>query len=324
MRAGLALLLLLVSALLAAPGARAHDTNMAVLQLDELQPGRFMTRWIVRSDGDALKPVYPPHCALEEAPVLDCGTEGLTGELALTGFGPSRSAAVLRIAYRDGSTQVFTLTAAAPAVMLVRQSVGDGLDGWLHVFSAYTVIGIEHILLGVDHLLFVLGLIWIVRSRWMLAKTVTAFTIAHSVTLAAASLGWIGVPESAVNAAIALSIVFVGVEMLRLDQGEAGLTSRFPWVVAFAFGLLHGFGFADGLAKLGLPEAVLPLGLLAFNLGVEIGQLAFVLLVLALAWSFRTLLVRWPRWSRPLPAYAIGSLAAFWFIGRMSLLVTTS
>jgi hypothetical protein len=323
MRPYLVLLLMLATALAAAAPARAHDTNMAVLQLDELQAGRFMTRWVVHSDGDALRPVYPPHCDLE-APVLDCGAEGLAGAVALDGFGPSQSAAVLRIAYRDGGTRVFTLTAAAPSVTLAVQPGADGLAGWLRVFGAYTVIGIEHILLGVDHLLFVLGLIWIVRSRWMLAKTITAFTLAHSVTLAAASFGWIGVPESAVNAAIALSIVFIGVEMLRLDRGEGGLTSRFPWVVAFAFGLLHGFGFADGLAKLGLPESVLPVGLLAFNLGVEIGQLGFVLLVLALAWSFRVLLVHWPRWSGPLPAYAIGSLAAFWFIGRLNVLVTIS
>lgn len=321
MRVGLLLLLIFVA--IAPEVARAHDTNMAVLQLDELQPGRFMTRWIVRSNGDALTPVYPAHCSLE-APVLDCGAEGLVGEIALQGLGPSQSAAVLRVTHRGGSTQVFTLTTGAPSASLAAPLNADSLEGWLRIGGAYIVIGIEHILLGVDHLLFVLGLMWIVRGRWMLTKTITGFTIAHSITLAAASFGWIGVPESAVNAAIALSIVFVGVEMLRVDRGEGGLTSRYPWIVAFAFGLLHGFGFADGLARLGLPDAVLPLGLLAFNLGVEIGQFGFVFLVLMLAWAFRTLQVRWPRWSLPLPAYGIGSLAAFWFIGRIDILFFTT
>jgi hypothetical protein len=316
------LLLLLLFAAAMPELARAHDTNMAVLQLDELQPGRFMTRWIVRSNGDALTPVYPARCRLE-APVLDCGAGRLVGEIALEGLGPSQSAAVLRVTHRGGSTQVFTLTTGAPSANLAAPLDADSLEGWLRVGGAYTVIGIEHILLGIDHLLFVLALMWIVRGPWMLAKTITGFTIAHSITLAAASLGLIGVPERAVNAAIALSIVFVGVEMLRVDRGQGGLTGRYPWIVAFAFGLLHGFGFADGLAKLGLPEAVLPLGLLTFNLGVEIGQLGFVVLVLVLVWAFRTLQVRWPRWSLPVPAYAIGSLAAFWFIGRIDVLFFT-
>lgn len=149
--------------------------------------------------------------------------------------------------------------------------------------------GIEHILLGVDHLLFVLGLIWIVRSRWMLIKTITAFTVAHSLTLAAATFGLVGVPERPVNALIALSIVFMGVEIVKLRHGQVGLTARHPWIVAFAFGLLPGFGFATALTILGLPPGDLPLALLAFNVGVEIGQIAFVSLVLALIWAFREL-----------------------------------
>ena len=177
-------------------------------------------------------------------------------------------------------------------------------------------------LLGVDHLLFVLGLIWIVRTRWMLIKTITSFTIAHSITLAAATLGIVGVPERAVNAAIALSIVFIGVEIVKLHRGQVGLTVRHPWVVAFAFGLLHGFGFATALTALGLPPGDLPLALLSFNVGVELGQVAFVLLVLALQWALRVLTLEPPAWSRNAPAYAIGGIAAFWFIGRMTAIVT--
>jgi HupE / UreJ protein len=321
-------LLFIVPALLAGlvsvpSGSLAHDANMAVLQLEEHQPGSFMTRWILRSDGPALTPRFPDHCRFE-APLLECGDAGLSGRIALAGLGAGQSAAILRITYRDGHTQVFTLTADAPGVSIAASLAGGGMADWLRVAGAYVVLGIEHILLGLDHLLFVLGLMWIVRSRWMLGKTITAFTVAHSITLAVTTLGWVGVPEGPVNAAIALSIVFVGVEMLRQEAGQGGLASRFPWVVAFAFGLLHGFGFADGLAKLGLPANILPVGLLAFNMGVEVGQLAFVFLVLALGWACRVLLVRWPRWSIPLPAYAIGSLAAFWFIGRMDVLLTAS
>lgn len=187
---------------------------------------------------------------------------------------------------------------------------------------AYVQTGIEHILLGVDHLLFVLGLIWIVRSRWMLIKTITAFTVAHSLTLAAATFGLVGVPERPVNALIALSIVFMGVEIVKLRHGQVGLTARHPWIVAFAFGLLPGFGFATALTILGLPPGDLPLALLAFNVGVEIGQIAFVSLVLALIWAFRELQLRWSRWSESIPAYTIGGIAAFWFIDRTLLIIT--
>ncbi|MCG8443013.1 MAG: HupE/UreJ family protein, partial [Caulobacterales bacterium] len=184
-----------------------------------------------------------------------------------------------------------------------------------------TLIGVEHILLGVDHLLFVLGLMWISRTRWMLLKTITAFTLAHSVTLGAVTFGWVGVPESFVNAMIALSIVFVAVEVMNARAGRSTLTLRHPWAVSFFFGLLHGFGFANALINLGLPDAAVPLALLAFNIGVELGQIAFVFGVLALAWSYRVMRVAWPSWSQVAPAYAIGGLAAFWFYQRVEILL---
>jgi hydrogenase/urease accessory protein HupE len=181
---------------------------------------------------------------------------------------------------------------------------------------SYLRLGVQHIVLGVDHLLFVLGLLLIVSDRWMLAKTVTAFTVAHSITLAIATLGWASAPVVPLNAAIALSILFLGPEIVRTWRGESSFTIRHPWVVAFAFGLLHGFGFASGLTAMGLPRAEIPLALLLFNLGVELGQLAFVALVLLLARSFRTLEIRWPRWIEALPAYAVGGLGAFWTMQR--------
>jgi hydrogenase/urease accessory protein HupE len=178
-----------------------------------------------------------------------------------------------------------------------------------------------HILLGVDHLLFVLGLLLIVQDRWTLVKTVTSFTLAHSITLAIATLGYARAPLPPLNAAIALSILFLGPEIVRRWRGESSFTIRHPWVVAFAFGLLHGFGFASGLTAMGLPQAEVPLALLLFNLGVELGQVAFVLLVVLLERAFRVLEVRWPRLIERLPGYAVGSLGAYWTIQRTLVLL---
>jgi hydrogenase/urease accessory protein HupE len=175
--------------------------------------------------------------------------------------------------------------------------------------------------MGVDHLLFVLGLLLIVQNRWMLVKTITSFTVAHSITLAIATLGYASAPLPPLNAAIALSILFLGPEIVRTWRGETSFTIRHPWVVAFAFGLLHGFGFATGLTAMGLPTNEVPLALLLFNVGVEIGQIAFVLLIVLLERSFRILEVVWPRWARAFPGYAVGSLGAFWTIQRTVMLI---
>jgi hypothetical protein len=189
------------------------------------------------------------------------------------------------------------------------------------VMGTYVVEGIRHILFGADHLLFVLGLLLIVRSGWMLVKTITAFTVAHSITLAIATLGYASAPALPLNAAIALSILFLGPEIVRVWRGETSFTIRHPWVVAFAFGLLHGFGFASAMTSAGLPRQELPLALLSFNVGVELGQLGFVALILAIERSFRVLEVRWPRWVQALPGYTIGTLGAFWTIQRVALLI---
>jgi hydrogenase/urease accessory protein HupE len=187
--------------------------------------------------------------------------------------------------------------------------------------GAYIVQGIRHILFGADHMLFVLGLLLIVKNRWMLLKTVTAFTVAHSITLAIATLGYAEAPVLPLNAAIALSILFLGPEIVRSWRGETSFTINHPWVVAFAFGLLHGFGFASALTGAGLPRSDLPLALVSFNVGVELGQLGFIGLILALEHSFRILEVRWPRWAQALPGYAVGSLGAFWTIQRVAMMI---
>jgi hydrogenase/urease accessory protein HupE len=219
------------------------------------------------------------------------------------------------VQHADESVETHVLKPTQPSITL--RAAGDTRRG----VGAYLYLGIEHILLGVDHLLFVLGLLLIVRDRWMLVKTVTAFTIAHSITLAVATFGIAQVPAAPLNAAIALSILFLGPEIVRRWRGQTSFTIRHPWVVAFAFGLLHGFGFASGLAQLGLPKGEIPLALLLFNVGVEIGQLAFVLLILLLERAFRLLEIHWPRIVERLPGYLVGTLGAFWTIQRVAILL---
>jgi hypothetical protein len=299
----------------AAATAAAHEATMAVLALREVGPGNFVGQWKLEPTDKTLKPVFPPHCQWSP-PELECGERGLSGRISFEGLGSKQSAVMIRIARRTGPAEAYTLTAAHPTATVLSGN-SDGLSAQFELADVYVNLGIDHILRGIDHLLFVLGLIWLVRGWWMLVHTITAFTVAHSLSLAAATFGWIGVPEGPLNASIALSIVFVGVEIVKLQRGQIGLTARYPWVVAFAFGLLHGLGFATALTNLGIPQASLPFALLFFNIGVEIGQLAFVFVVLALIWAHRRAEATLPRWGAALPAYAIGSIAAFWFLLRV-------
>jgi hydrogenase/urease accessory protein HupE len=241
---------------------------------------------------------------------------GLAGQrIAIDGLSTSLTDVLVRLQWASGATETYRLDCEKTSF------VAAGSPSWFQVAGAYTFMGIEHILLGIDHLLFVLGLLLIVRGIGTLVKTITAFTVAHSITLALAVLGVVNVPSRPVDAAIALSIVFLGAEILHAQRGREGLTVRYPWIVAFAFGLLHGLGFAGALTSLGLPPADIPLALLFFNVGVEIGQLLFVLFFAVLAWAFRTLQVVWPKWSEPVPAYAIGTLASYWFLGRFFVMM---
>jgi hydrogenase/urease accessory protein HupE len=193
-------------------------------------------------------------------------------------------------------------------------------QGPLTVAGAYLSHGIEHILLGIDHLLFVLGLILIVRSKRMLLLTVTGFTVAHSITLSLATLGVLHVPGPPVEACIALSILLLASEILRRQRGEPSLTASWPWAVAFSFGLLHGLGFASALIDIGLPRGDVPLALLSFNVGVEAGQLAFIAAVLGVIGSAKQF--RIPeiveRRLRTVTAYGVGTVAAFWFVERLA------
>jgi hydrogenase/urease accessory protein HupE len=181
----------------------------------------------------------------------------------------------------------------------------------------YLRLGVEHILTGIDHLLFVLALLLIARGRWQLVKTVSAFTLSHSITLTAATLGFVHVPAAPVEAIIALSIVFVAVEIVHLHAGREGVTARAPWVVALTFGLLHGLGFAGGLSAVGLPAGHIPIALLFFSIGVETGHLLFVATVLSFMALGRRIGVTLPHWAELGPPYAIGSVAMFWVMQRV-------
>jgi hydrogenase/urease accessory protein HupE len=253
---------------------------------------------------------------LLERRLIDAGKNGLAGKrIEFVGLQATITDVLARVQTLDGARATTLVHPARPWVEITTS------QGVLAVASTYLMHGIEHILFGTDHLLFVLGLMLMVHDRWMLLKTITAFTVAHSITLAAATLGYAHVPAPPLNAGIALSIMFVGVEVLRSRRGETSLALRQPWLVAFAFGLVHGLGFASGLVSLGLPQGDIPLALLLFNVGVEVGQLLFVALILLLVRSFRLLEIHWPRPVWMMPAYAVGSLGAFWTVDRIVAMI---
>ena len=239
---------------------------------------------------------------------------GLVGQtIRIDGLPSSITDVLVRVERSDGTTQVTRLLPSNPA-FVIEASAGPG-----EVARTYLVLGVQHILLGIDHLLFVLALLLIVKGVGRVVTTVTAFTLAHSITLAAAILGLVRVPSPPVEAAIALSIVFVAAEIVHGVQGRPGLTARWPWVVAFTFGLLHGFGFAGALSEIGLPQNAIPLALFLFNVGVELGQLLFVGAFVIAALLVARVHILWPRWMELAPAYAIGSIAMFWVIQRVTV-----
>jgi HupE / UreJ protein len=309
--------LLLLAALLYPCELRAHVAAIGAIEFREVRPGAFIGRWMVEPTigAERVDLRMPPHCFLR-MPELNCGAKGLFGRITIGNLGTNMSAVLIKIIPLKGEPHSYTITTANPVVSIL----GSGqptIETWIELAKTYVNYGIDHILLGADHLLFVLGLIWLVPVGWRLFETITAFTIGHSISLAAAAFGVVGIAERPLNACIALSIVFVGVEMVRQLRGEVGLTARFPWAVAAAFGLLHGVGFATALAGLGIERRLLPASLLFFNVGVEIGQIAFVLVVLALFWAHAKSQANLPKWGEALPAYAIGSVASFWFLLRI-------
>jgi hydrogenase/urease accessory protein HupE len=311
--------------------AWAHEARPAYLEIKETAPGQFHVLWrtpvlsgmrmpIVLKLPEDIKNLQEPTVeeladSLVERRVIDAGPTGLAGKrIEFVGLQASITDVLVRVEMLDGRNYT-TIVRPSQAWLEIAAS-----QSRLQVAGAFMVQGIRHILFGADHLLFVLGLLLIVKNRWMLLKTVTAFTCAHSITLAIATLGYAEAPMIPLNAAIALSILFLGPEIVKSWRGETSFTIRHPWVVAFAFGLLHGFGFASALTSAGLPRHELPLALLSFNVGVEIGQVSFVALILLLERSFRLLEIRWPRWAQAMPGYTVGSLGAFWTWQRLAIL----
>jgi hydrogenase/urease accessory protein HupE len=309
----------------------AHEVRPGFLELRETSPDTYSVLWKHPAGGEvqiSIAPVFPEGCSfrtpdrqqMTPGAVIVRGTlrcEGGIGGKTITiaGLEATITDVLIRLHNADGRLESHLVRPTAPSVTL------GGTTTTGQRVLAYLQLGVQHILLGVDHLLFVLGLLLIVQDRWMLLKTITSFTVAHSITLAVATLGYASAPLPPLNAAIALSILFLGPEIVRVWRGETSFTIRHPWVVAFAFGLLHGFGFASGLTNMGLPPAEIPLALLLFNVGVEIGQLFFVLLILALERAFRVLEIQWPRAIELFPGYAVGSLGAYWTIQRTLMLV---
>jgi hydrogenase/urease accessory protein HupE len=330
MKGALVLLILLATF---ASGAFAHEVRPAYLELRQTGPETYAALWKVPGLGEDLRlGLYvelPAGCtnvteprasmvdnAYTERWTVNCAG-GLTGgTIRIAGLTATATDVLARLERLDGTTQVTRLMPAAPSFMV------EAAPRAMQVARTYLMLGVEHILGGIDHLLFVLALLILVKGTRRLIATVTAFTVAHSLTLAGATLGVVHVPGPPVEAAIALSIVFVAAEIIRSRQGNAGLTERFPWVVAFTFGLLHGFGFASALNEVGLPQSAILVALLFFNVGVEIGQLLFiasVFAVIALAWQVtRRIGMSQPAWAWRVPPYVIGSVAAFWIIQRIA------
>jgi hypothetical protein len=306
---------LTVLALLWAGLCTAHEMSMAEVELRQTGPAEFLWNWGAgnRTGETVLQPLWPEGC-IDDAGVLRCGAAGLAGRMGMAGVGQKFSAVLVRVHWADGQTRVYTLTAGQPAVTLYGSA--DDRRGMGEIARAYGLLGVEHILGGIDHLLFVLGLLFLVGLRRRLVLTITAFTVAHSLTLALSALDLLTLRPPPVEAVIALSIMLVAAEALH---DKPTVSRRWPALVALLFGLVHGLGFAGALKEIGLPENHLTVALLTFNLGVEFGQLMVVALAAGLAWALR----RWLPAGHPAPLrarvavlYGIGALAAFWTLER--------
>ena len=323
-----ACLSLVLVALAPSPTARAHEIRPALLQIEETGPGVFQVTWKLPGLGDralGLEPILPdnlrpvgptavrqvPGAWVQRTTYQSDGTAVVGQSISIDGLAGVQTDVLLRVQLLDGRTHSTVLRPNSPTFEIpTRESKKEvAFETWR--------MGVVHILEGYDHLLFLLALMLIVTGFWRLVKTITAFTVAHSITLGLATLGVVHFPTAPTEAVIALSIVFLAAEVIRMRNGEVVLTERYPWVVAFGFGLIHGLGFAGALSQIGIPEQEVPLSLLMFNLGVETGQIAFVTVVaLALA-GIRRIPVTPPRGAWRWAPYAIGGLATFWTIQRL-------
>jgi hydrogenase/urease accessory protein HupE len=308
---------------------QAHELQPSSMELRQLTPERFEVIWRA--------PVYygKPHPAQLQLPetwktvgeptakqlpdsalhrhVVDVPGGVIDGAVIhFIGLESTITDVFARFVWQDGSESTAIARPSQPWIEVIAQR-----STW-QVAWDYTVLGVDHILSGFDHLTFVLALLLIVSGARRLLITVTSFTLAHSITLAMATLGVLWVPGPPVEAVIALSILFLASELVKVNRGLPSLTARYPWIIAFTFGLLHGFGFAGALGEVGLPQNEVPLALLMFNVGVELGQLLFIAVILSIILLLKRLHRKWPAWLRQVPAYGIGGIAAFWLIERVA------
>jgi len=309
----------------------AHELRPGFLEIRQTGMEAYDVRFKVPARGDMRLALYvrmPDECAdtapvrtertgtaIVEGRVVSCPGGLAEHRVSIDGLAGTFTDVVARVELADGGVQGARLTPDKPYFTVAAAPT------WLDTARTYFLLGVEHILLGVDHLLFVLALMILVRNTWMLLKVITAFTVAHSITLAVAALDIIQIPQAPVEAVIALSIMFVAAETLPQKRNEHDLASKAPWIIAFAFGLLHGLGFGGALKEIGLPQSDVPLALLTFNLGVEAGQVLFVLAILGLKAAFDRVLELNRPWARTAIGYGIGSLAAMWFVQRVALML---
>lgn len=306
--------------------AAAHEIRPAFLQIREIEPSTYDVLWKTPAQGDmrlALNVILPRQCrslgvprtTLVNAAVIEHRRTlcegGLSGKrIAFENLATTLTDVILRFEPIAGSPKTLRVNGAAPFVVIpVQQSIGE-------VAAEYFHFGVEHILFGFDHLLFVLCLLMLVGDVKRLLFAITAFTVAHSITLAGTTFGWLRLASAPVEACIALSIAFVAAEIIKTRAGRSSMTQRRPWIASFGFGLLHGFGFASALHDIGMPDDALPLALLSFNLGVEAGQILFVAAVLTLMFLWRRYAPRPPAYAWRAPPYIAGVAACFWFIER--------
>ena len=310
--------------------ARAHEVRPAYLELKQTSHDTFDVGWKVPARGQNLRlGLYvrlPAECEnITEPRGMFTGgayierwsirhSEALVGTtINIDGLKTTLTDVLVRIERLDGTTQVARITPSNPSLLI------EASPSMWQVSGTYLVLGVEHILGGIDHLLFVLALLILVKGWKRVVGTITAFTVAHSITLAVATLGFVHIPGPPVEAVIALSIVFLATEIIRGQRGQSGLSAKWPWIVAFTFGLLHGLGFASALSEVGLPQQAIPLSLLFFNLGVELGQLLFITVVVVLVSAAKRIPINVPRRAELVPPYAIGALAMFWVIQRVTV-----
>jgi hydrogenase/urease accessory protein HupE len=318
-----------------APAAFGHPLSPTLLALTQRPGGSvFDVRWktsVLRVPGSDLQPRLPEHCrvieamaAVEEADSLlrkwavDCGERGLLGAaVGFSGLGPAKIDGLVRVELASGRVIRGVVRSTEPTLTVP----ADDRTG--NVFFDYLRLGFDHIVGGLDHLLFVFGLLLLVDGTRTLIKTITSFTVGHSVTLSLAALGLVRYPTRPIELVIALSVFILAVELTRDPHGKPTLMRRWPWVIAMGFGLLHGLGFAGALAEVGLPQQDIPMALFSFNVGIEIGQLVFVFVVLAVQRALHSAVERVPRWAEMIPLYTMGSLAAFWCFQRLAAVLAT-